>query len=187
MPTGVASDLLRVIEGDLRSDKARLWTLAVVGALLFAPAWYLAQAGGLVVHAGALAGGVGVGLLVGHRSTRRYEVSLRSTWREWNRFSVACHSVGELHRKVRGRAGRSLPFLYAAVLTGIWALEVLLLTLALADATAFWWSFVAVAGNGLLVGGLVGFHLRARRWTRELRSSIQDMVQRGEIGVWGTI
>lgn len=187
MPSGVASDLIRVLDLELRGDRQRVWVLAVVGVLLAGPAWVLAQLWGVVSHAGALAAGVGIGMLWAHLATRRYEASMRSTWKQWNRFAVACHSVPEIHRKVRGGTGRGLPVLYAAGLTAVWALEVLLLSLALADATAFWWSFVAVVANGLLVGAMAGRFLWGRRWTRALRTSIRDMVDHGEIGVWGIV
>lgn len=185
VPKGVAREFLAVLEGDERAARLRFFVLLGVAVLLPAVAWYVAPPWGFVSSAAATAVGLGLGLLWAQRRVRAYEESLRSAWAAWMRAAVASDTVAETHRRVRGRRGRMLPYLYAALLTTLWALEVLLFTLALNNETALWWGHVVAAANGLLVGVLLGHALRAWRWSRTFHASLADMMAAGEIGAWG--
>lgn len=187
MPKGVAREFLDVLEGDERAARLRFVVMLCVAALLLGPAWYLAPPWGLVTSAAATAAGFGLGLLWGQRRVRVFEESLRGAWASWMKAAVASDTVAETHRRVRGRRGRMLPYLYAALLTILWALELLLLVLALNDQTATWWGHVAAGANGLLAGFLVGHALRVWRWTRTFRASLRDLMAAGEIGAWGVV
>ncbi len=162
--------------------------MAVALALaLAAPAYYIFPWQGVVVHFGAAV----LGLLVGHLwaagKARRYEASLRGTWAQWMRFAVSCETVAEVHRKVEGRSGRNRVYLAAAGLTFLWALEVALLFLAFQDTAEAAFALPVLALNGLLSGALAGHALRMASWTRTFRASMAELVESGEVGVWGVV
>jgi hypothetical protein len=190
VPKGVSQDFLRILEADARAGIRRIWTLGVLALLLFAPAWYLADREGtawwgLVLHAVALGLAVGAGLLWGQRRLRAYEESLRSAWRDWMDYSLACETIPDLYARARGRSRRNVAVLAAVVLFILWALELWVLTMALMEEPSRWWAFAAVAGNAALAGALAGMHIRIWRWTRGFRNSLGDMMASGELGMWG--
>jgi len=186
---GVASQFLEILRGDQRGARKRVTVLAVVALLLCLPAWYLWQPWqGIAVHAGAVAVGIGAGLLVGRAMVQRYEASIRGTWTQWMRYAVAAESVAEIHRKVRGRRGRNLPYLYAGLLTFIWGVEATLLVLGLttsASQPALAAPFIAA--TGLLTGGILGYNVVLHSWYGSFRSSVAELVDSGEIGLWGVM
>lgn len=186
---GVASQFLEILAGDQRASRKRVGVLAGVALLLAVPAWLLWPPWpGLAVHAGAVLAGVLAGLLVGRRVVQRYEVSIRGTWTQWMRFAVAAESVPEIHRKVRGRRGRNLPYVYAGLLTFIWGCEAALLILALTGGQSQpLLSAPFLAATGLLTGGILGHNLVLRNWYGSFRRSVADLVESGEIGLWGVM
>ncbi len=165
--------------------RRRIITLSIIGAVLALPAWYVAPTWGLVTHGATLAVGALAGWLVARTRRGAMEESLRARWRDWNRLSIAGGSLGELHRRVKGRRGDNRAFVLAAVLTAVWALELLVFTLALMDTTSLWWSHVAISINALIIMVLLMDAVHLFRWSRALASSIRSMVREGEIGVWG--
>lgn len=187
VPPGVASHFLQILAGDQRSARGKVTLLALLALALFAAAYALGGAGGLLVHLGALVAGIVLGLLAARSAVRRYEASIRGTWTQWMRFAVAAETVPEIHRKVRGRQGRNLPILYAAVLTLVWGLEALLLVLAFTGSKSLGVASPAIALNGLLAGGLLGYFLHVARWYGAFRATVAEMVDSGEIGVWGVL
>lgn len=189
MAAGVASQFLDILSGEQRGARKRVAVVAVLAAALFAPAWVLWPVWGLAVHAGGLAVGIGLGLLAGRSMVERYESSIRGTWTQWMRFAVAAESVAEIHRKVRGRRGRNLPYLYAGLLFFIWGGEATLMVLALAAGAGSnpLLAVPFVAATALLTGGILGYNLVLRRWTGTFRASVSEMVDSGEIGLWGVM
>lgn len=188
MPAGVASHFLQILADDQRAARGRVTLLAVLALALVVPAWFLAAALGLIVHFAAAFVGIVVGVLLARSTTQRYERSIRGTWTQWMRYAVAAETVAEVHRKVRGKQGRNLPILYAAVLTIVWGLEVALLVLAFASSTpAPELATPVVALNGLLAGGLLGSNAYLRRWFGTFRASVSELVDSGEIGMWGVM
>lgn len=185
MPQGVVSDFLRILQEDRSAALSRSIVMAVLALLLFGVAWFVAELWGVVAHGAGVAVGLGVGLLWGQRTVGRYAASLQGTWNTWMRKAPACESVPEVHRKVRDKRGRHLPFLYALVLLVVWALEVALFALAFVDDASLWAQLPVLAVNGLLAGGLAGFFLRTRAWFRSFQHSVQEMLADGELGVWG--
>lgn len=161
--------------------------MLAVTLLLAIPAYLLYPWLGLLVHVIAAL----VGLLVGQLFTRRrvdaYESSLRGTWKSWMRYSVAAESVPELYRRVQGKGTRNLPWIFAAGLTLLWALEVALLLLAFQDSDPSVWAFPVVALNGLVPAFLLVHYARLRSWIRGFADSVTDLVDSGEIGVWGVL
>lgn len=186
MPTaGVASHFMDLLGAEHATSRRRSIVLLVVVLLLAAPAFLIAGWQGLVVHAlGALAG-----IIVGNLRTRsrvtRYEGSLRATWKAWMRWSMSSESVPEVHRRVHGHPRRNLPWWTAALLTTSWALEVGLLALAFANEGTLAWAVPVLVLNGLVPAAFAGHFLRLGGWVRQLKQSLTDLVQDGELGVWG--
>lgn len=187
MPRGVAKDFLSLLSAQRVSARSRAIVLATLAALLAIPAWFLWPPYGLAVHAGVLVVGGLLGWGWALRTVHAYEDSLRGTWNRWMDLAPACENVPELHRKVRGRTTTYRVYVIAALLTLLWALEVLLLAVALAETTAAMVAAPVIAANALLVGGLGGHQIRLLTWTGAFRRSLDDMVQEGEIGIWGAM
>lgn len=187
MPSGVASHFLDILGADRRACRTRAVVGGVLGVVFLGLAHLLMPLVGMAVHAGAYLVGALLGVLAGRMRVRKYEASIRGTWTQWMRYAPAAESVAELHRKVHGRSGRNLPYLYAAVLFVFWGVEATLVVLALlrdAGPTAVL-SVPAIAFNGLLAGVILGHGLTLARWIATFRASVTEMVESGEINVWG--
>lgn len=187
MPPGVASHFLQVLAGDQRSARGKTLLSLVLALLFLGLAFALGGWGGALVHLVSLALGFVLGLLAARSQVRRYETSIRGTWTQWMRFAVAAETVPEIHRKVRGRQGRNLPFVYAGVLTLLWGMEAGLLVLAFTGNSSLGLASPVIALNGLLAGGLFGYFVHVRRWYGTFRATVAEMVDSGEIGVWGVM
>lgn len=188
MPTaGVASHFVTILGADRAHAGRRAAVLGVVTVLLAIPAYFILPWQGLVVHVLAAVAGVILGNLWSRRRSQALERSLRGTWKAWMRWSVACESVADVHRRVTGKSGRNLPWWTAAGLTLLWALEVGLLALAFANAESAAWAIPVLAFNGLVAAFVLGHALHKRGWVAELSDSLQDMLKSGEIGVWGVL
>lgn len=188
MARGVAREFLGLLQGDARHARSRTVLVAVFGLLLFAPATLLWMPWGAGAHLAAMLVGLALGWWSGLRAVDGYESSLRGTWNRWMTLAPACETVAELHRKARGRSTHNRSMLSAALLTLLWGAELILLVVALAGgerAPAF--SIPVIALNGLLVGGLMGHHMRLRTWTDTFRRDLDEMVRDGELGVWGSV
>jgi hypothetical protein len=188
VPTGgVASHFVQLLESDVRIGGRRAGILLAVTLLLAIPAYLIYPWQGLLVHAVAALVGLLAGQVFSRRRVRSYEASLRGTWKTWMRFSVAAESVPELYRRVNGQAHRNRPWLAAAGLTLLWAVEVGLLALAFQDSDPSAWAFPVIALNGLVPGFLFVHYAHVRGWTRQFTASVRDLVDSGEIGVWGVL
>ena len=188
MPSGgVASHFVHLLDADTRACRRRAVVLLVVTLALALPAYLLYPWQGLLVHAVAVVVGLLVGQVFSRRRTAAYEASLRGTWKSWMRFAVASESVPELYRRVQGKGHRNLPWLAAAGLTALWALEVGLLLLAFQKTDPSASAFPVIALNGLLPALLLVHYLRLGRWMRGFAASVTELVDSGEIGVWGVL
>src|SRR5262249_22479795 len=149
-------------------------------------AWMLYQPWqGVAIHAGAVGLGAILGFLTARTRVTRYRDSIRGTWTQWMRYAVAAESVAEVHRKVRGRSGRNLPILYAALLFVVWASEIGLLVLALVQQNANLAAATVpvIAANGILAGWIVAHNVVLRAWFGEFASSVTELVESGEVNV----
>lgn len=176
-----------LLGSDRRTAGRRGVTLLVVTLLLAVPAYFIAPWQGLVVHALGAVAGLILGNLASRRRVHRYEASLRGTWKAWMRWSAACESVPEVHRRVMGKSGRNLPWWTAALLTALWALEVGLLALAFANEGSLAWAIPVLALNGLVPAAFAAHYVHLKGWVAELGESLSDLVKSGEIGVWGVL
>ncbi len=176
--------------GDLRAARQRTVLAVAIALALTVPAWLLGHWVGLGVHAATCLAGAGCGILAARRRSRIYEASMRHTWTQWMRFAVTGESVQEIHRKVRGASGRNLPVLYAAILLVLFAAEGTLLVLALlngTEANASPISVPFVAANGLLMGFIAGHAVTMASWYRGLSQSVGELLDSGEVGLWGVV
>lgn len=175
----------------LGADRAtagrRALVLFVVAVLLLLPAWFIGGLAGLGVHLLGAVLGLVVGNLASRRKVRAYETSLRGTWKSWMRWSAACESVPEVHRRVLGKSGRNLPWWTAALLAALWALELGLLALAFANEGRLAYAIPVLALNGLVPAAFAAHYAHLKGWVRELGESLGDLVKSGEIGVWGVL
>lgn len=187
MTQGVAQNFMSLLRGDLRASRVRIWVLVVLALLLTVPAYLLAPPGGALVHWGAVVVAAFIGMAWGHLGHRRYERSLRTNWNRWMRFAVSCESIPEVHRKVRGRTARNLPILWAALLTLAWVAELGLLILAFWDPADQYLAIPVIAANGAVAGLLTGYYAMGAYWYRTFSGSLREMIDDGEIGVWGVI
>ncbi len=185
VPRGVAKDFIQLLSGAQRMGRLRVVMLMVLAMVLFVPAWFLWAPLGAVVHGGVLLVGLGIGALLGWRTSRGYEDSMRGTWNQWMKLAPACENVPELARKVRGGSTTFRVAWLAALLTLLWATELGLLVLAFMDAGSAAFTIPVIAANALFVGILAGYQMRILTWTRSFRHSLDEMVRSGEIGVWG--
>ncbi len=183
----MASHFLNILAADRRSAASKVVVCTVLALGLFALAYLiLPDWQGPSFHAGALLVGLVAGWLTGRARIRRYEASIRGTWTQWMRYAVAAESVAEIFRKVRGRSGRNLPVAYAAVLTIVWGSEVGLLVLGLsAGKHDVALAAPVIAFNGILAGFLIAFFVAMRAWMGTFAASVTELVESGEINVWG--
>lgn len=188
MPTGgVAAHFVQMLDADVRLGGRRAGVLLAVTVLLAVPAYLIYPWQGLLVHVVAALVGLLAGNLYSRRKVKAYEASLRGTWKAWMRYSLAAESLPELHRRVQGKTIRNLPWLGAAALTVLWALEVGLLALAFSDTDPTALAFPVLALNGALPAFLFIHYAHLRGWTRQFAASVTDLVDSGEIGVWGVL
>ncbi|MEK6975681.1 MAG: hypothetical protein AABY18_04985 [Candidatus Thermoplasmatota archaeon] len=183
----MASHFVDLLGSDQATAGRRAVILLVVAALLAIPAYLIAPWQGAAVHVLAVVAGLVAGNLVSRRRARTYEASLRGTWKSWMRWSAACESVPEVHRRVLGKSGRNLPWLAAAGLTLLWAVEVGLLALAFANEGSLAFAIPVIALNGLVPAAIAAHFIHLKGWVRELSESLTDLVKAGEIGVWGVL
>jgi hypothetical protein len=177
-----------LLGADRTAARRQATVMAVLAVLLAVPAYLLASPWqGPAVHVLAALFGVLLGLVAARRRAGAFEASLRAGWTQWMRFSVASDSVPEIHRRVSGRSSRNLPYRFAVALLVAWALELLLLVIALRGETSLATSLPVLAYNGLLAGTLFGYFLHRGRWTREFGESVKELVESGEIGLWGVL
>lgn len=187
VPGGVQSRFLQVLGSDRGLATRRVVLGAALIVLLGALAWFLLPPLGLAVHAIGAAVGIGVGLLAAAIRARTWEASIRDQWAEWMRYALSCDSVPEIHRRIRGGSTRNAMALGAGLLLVAWAAETALLAMAVRTDPEAVWALPALVANGLAVGIITGHAIQRHRWTRQLQVSVSELVETGEIGVWGVL
>lgn len=184
MARGVNEHFLHLVLAD--RDTYRNWTIltAVLTIALFAPAYFLYPWLGVAGHAIAVAIGVGVGALIAISVVRKREASLAVDWNGWMASSVGKESIGATWRAMRGYTSRNIIIWAAMIGASFWTLQVILVLLALNEPSALQ-AFPFIAVNGITAGLFLGLLLRLRAWLKQFASSLEEMVEEGEIGVWG--
>ena len=185
MARGVSKDFINLLFDDALSSRTRIIVASVLLAVLLAlglVAWF---PWGGAVHVGASAVGFLLGWWFAAGAVGRYEASIRGEWNRWMELAPACDTVSEVGRKVKGRRAAARAYVVAAVLTALWALEVVLLFLAFDNADTAWFAAIVIAANGVFAGVLLGHQVRVMTWTKGFATSLAEMVRDGELGVWG--
>ena len=189
MPHGVSDQFLRILKNE-RKGSIRAIALAVA---LFPVAYFMAELTdeaflGVVVWtvAGALAAGVGIGLLWARHKTKKYNDSIRQSWNAWMRMSLSCARIDEVARHVenkrdhvgmRSAAAALLVVTNGALFGFLWA-EV--------DwGTAF--GLVVTILNGLVLGFLAGHAVWHWRWTAQFTHALDELLSDGSVGLWGEV
>lgn len=185
MARGVSKDFINLLFDDATTSRQRIIIVAVIHAALLGLAAWLWWPLGLAVHVGAAALGAGLGWFIGAAAIGRFEDSLRDDWNRWMQLSSACDTVWDLGRKVHGVRGAGRPYLIAGALTLLWALELVMVFLAIEHSGDTLVVASVIAANGLFAGALLGQQIRINRWTKGFATSLAEMVRDGELGVWG--
>lgn len=191
MPFGVSKDFLDVLEQGKRRALVGLAPLIGAGLLGGVAAELLdpPRLGDFVLlYAGAIVLGLGLGGLLGWLETRAWGESLRDGWSEWMHSAVGAGSVDETAE----RAGAwTLPAI------GVWA--AILVVLNASCLLAAWWTLppftltdpygalavITVAATGATVGIRTVSLLVEGWWCREIEAQTLDLVHEGRVGVWG--
>lgn len=176
-----------MLEADQRAALRQALVAAALAVLLAGPALAILALPGLAVHLVSAGLGVVGGMFLAHRTTKTYESSMKASWQRWMRFAVSCETVPEVARKVAGHASLPRAALHASGLALLWVLEVLLLLVALEEGRSAALALPVLLLNGVLAGWLMGRAWVVRGWTRRLRDSVGEMVQSGELGLWGVV
>lgn len=186
MARGVSKDFIDLLFDDALSARGRIivsgilvGVLAVLAALIWWPI-------GLGAHVVATGVGLGVGWLVAARKANGYEVSLRDKWNDWMRLAPACDTVADVGRKVAGRRIANRAFAIAGILTVLWVAELSVVALYFADTANLALRATVIGANGAFAGLLLGHQLRLMTWTRTFARSLAEMMQDGELAVWGS-
>jgi hypothetical protein len=188
MARGVSDNFLNVARRE-----QRLGRRAALAAIALAPlAAFLADladdpAYGPVWSAFLVA--VALGLVAGYAWTRqrlaRYEDDLRVRWNHWMRQAVDASRLSDVERRVHERdpvpgfLGNLATLLVAALNAVLFAL----LWIAHPAGPALAWPIVGL--DGLLLGALVASSALLTRWARDFVRAAEELVQKGEVAIWG--
>lgn len=190
MPGGVAHSFLTILDREVRARGQRLVLVPILAlAVVFlaelsdVPAW----GPNVTLTLGALLAGALLGLAASWYRFRRREESLRDRWRKWMQWSQSATRLGEVEARVEDRR---LPQASGTLRAAAWAVAVL------ANGAVFvglWYAWpgietvarVVLFADGLAVGLLAGGTAWGLQWTYRFRSTVREMVDEGELGVWG--
>lgn len=189
MPHGVTVNFLELLEDERGRRRRLLLALPLLaGAVLFLaeladlPPWGPKVQG----TAAALVVGFLVGLAWAWHRGRRREESIRARWDKWMQWSLSTTDLGELEARVE-EPRFLVPRHLEGALWGVGALANVLLFVGLWYA----WPFIDAAAwivlllDGLTLGALAATSAWDTRWTRRLRRALDELIQEGEVGVWG--
>lgn len=190
MAQGVSKTFIDLLFHDADASRSRVIISIVILVLLAGLALWLwwPEYWGVVVHVAGAGIGFLIGWLVAGRTASRYEAGLRTHWDRWMQLSEACDTVAELGRKVERKSSANRAYMLAAALTLLWAIELLLIVVAVqgqSEADPWIWYAPVIGANGLLAAYLLGHQAKFASWTRSFAKSLAEMVRDGEIGVWG--
>ena len=189
MPHGVNDQFLRI----LKNERKGALRAAVLALALLPLAYFMAELTdqaflGVVVRLalGALALGVGAGLLWGRHQTKRYNESLRQSWNAWMRMSTSCARIDEVARHVQNK-GRGLALHGAATALLIVLNGVLFAVLWAEAGWGLAFGAIVTVLNGLVLGGLVGHAAWSWRWTGQFTKALDELITEGRVGLWGEV
>lgn len=189
MPRGVTDQFIRILRQERKTSLRT--ALTMLGLSFFA--YFMAEmtdqprAGAVVLLAAvALVMGLAAGLAWGHHKTKRYNESLRDSWNAWMRMSLSCSTVEDVARSVAHKP-RAPPVAGVGWATLFLANALLFLFLWFELSFALVFGVMVTTANGLVLGGLIGDALWNLRWTSQFHRALDEMLNHGQIGLWGEV
>lgn len=184
MPKGVSQPFLEVLADE---DRSGPWRLALAG-LVFAGAaivtWLLEPLALLGLTAALLLGGFFAARRASGR-TQRVEDAIQEDWRGWMNEAFYARSLSELSARMGDRIVRPTRLDVALAFIALWIIEAGALLVASVAGAGVVETLPFAIVNGLLAGWAVGAWWVQWRWAVTMRASIHEMVDDGELGVWG--
>lgn len=188
MARGVSENFLKLARREERLGRRAV----VVAALVAFPAAFLAELADdpgygpvwLLFLAFALLG-VLAGMVWAQRRLAHYEDDLRLQWNHWMRHAVRAQRLAEVESRTHDRdplpsatwsaATALLVLLNAALFALLWAAHP-------AGALLAW---PVIGLDGLVLGAAAASSALLARWCRDFVRSAEEMVERGELAMWG--
>lgn len=191
MPQGVHRNVLTILDREVRARATRL-VLAVVlaGLAVFLaeladrPPWGPDVERTLLL----LAVGLVAGLAWAWWRWNGTGDSIRDRWGKWMQWAPSSERLQELRAKAEGRSIR----LTGPVQGTLWGLAVVLNVLLFVGLWYAWpgvdlLALAVLSLDGLALGVLAADAAWGLQWTWRFRSALAEMVEEGELGVWGEI
>jgi len=129
--------------------------------------------------------GLALGIVLTHRRLGRYEDGLRVKWNHWMRQAITAHRIADVERMV-GERDPPPPYLAEAGVGLLLALNAILFALLwVANPGAQSLAVLVVAADGLVLGVLITTSAMLTRWARDFVQAAEELMQHGEVPVWG--
>lgn len=188
MARGVTDQFLRIVQ---REQHRAILTFFVAIALV-APALFLADLAdepklGSVAQAflGALVLAFLGGLLVSWRHFQAINKGLKTHWTTWMRFSTSSASLEDVERKVHGKAPATSTLRAAGLAVLILANGAAFALLWAEVPSAPLFTTLAVVLDGITLGITAAGSLWLLGWCSLFRRAVAELVEEGQMGIWG--
>jgi hypothetical protein len=188
MARGISTNFLNLA----RREQRLAVRTAVAAAALALPAAFLADLADIpgygpvwVLFVLTCGAGLVVGAALARGRVAHYEADLQLQWNHYMRGAVNAGRIADVDRKVHEKDPLP-PVLSDAAAVVLASLNVLVFVLLWVEhplASPLSWAVVAV--DGLALGTLVTSSALMGRWARSFVRTAEDLVQKGEIPVWG--
>jgi hypothetical protein len=188
MARGISENFLRVA----RREQRLATRSALLAAALAFPAAFLAELAdepgygpiwGLFLM--ACVAGLALGMVLARRRVEHYEADLRVQWNHWMRAATNAARISDIDRRSHDKdpLPQALP---GGLALGLLALNLLLFALLwVGHPLALTLAMLVILADGLLLGAMAAASALLGRWAREFVRTAEDMVQKGEVAMWG--
>ncbi len=193
---GVAENFIGLLRGEKRTNLRSLIRLGIALCIVLLLAALIADLPGGGAFFGTATGltligavvGLGFGFAWGRFVTvRRWRTSLVASWNAWMRYSIACSRVHEVHRRVRGKPAAPSVAKWATIWAFILFISLVIITVTVLDGGPAWDQAPIFVAYATLLGGLIGNRIAVQTWVHTFIASLDDLVRRGEIALWGVV
>lgn len=189
MAKGVSDQFLRILENERRLATRHLaWAAGLALVLLFVANLADEPLFGTesFLYAVALFLGIGGGIALGWRHSKKLGDSLKGGWNQWMRMSTSCTRVDEVWRKASGKPAGSNPAATGLLAAGLLVLNALLFALLWVESSAAKpLGLLTVLVDGGFVGGWIGNAAWRFGWVRSFTRALEDLLRDGTVGIWG--